>query len=117
MRDIKFRVWDNRKDSNTYGMNYDAHKSIDWFDYIDYPKYYTLQQYAGLKDKNNKEIYDGDIVKASYKNEDELENYNGAYLVYSFVGVFWINNYPIYRIRQCDIEIIGNIHENPELLK
>ena len=64
-----------------------------------------IMQYTGLKDKNGKEIYEGDI----------LEVYGGEcinYLVESLYSIFYdrINT-------ELEYEIIGNIHENPELLK
>lgn len=70
------------------------------------------KQYTGLKDKNGKEIYEGDVVvdwNTGMKNE------------YSAPVVVWLNDYKLMNHLQpdqfCILEIIGNIYENPELLK
>ena len=79
----------------------------------------TIGQYTGLTDKNGKKIFEGDILKGCY-DEDNPEEY-------TVVVVFWDNGWRIqqdnripdpleeYDGRIC--EVIGNIHDNPELLK
>ncbi len=76
----------------------------------------TLGQFTGLKDKNGKEIYEGDIVRIPcYKWEGnhyearqmEVEwHYSGYKFNRTGCAVFWK-----------DCEVIGTIHENPELLE
>lgn len=76
-----------------------------------------LMQYTGLKDKNGKEIYDGDIVKATSTGNQigiiEMENgcWNANYEK-GTGNIIW----PLALRLHLD-EVIGNIYENPELLE
>ena len=71
-----------------------------------------LMQYTGLKDKNGVEIYEGDICR--YKND-------GSYWVgmvrYNHCSYMFSSDRGQNLIYTLDREVIGNIHENPELLK
>ena len=120
-REIKFRAWDMDKKI----MAHDFDQSLS----VHYPKrltlgasihslvwdiglvYETLMQYAGLKDKNGKEIYEGDIMKTIY----------GNYAVEFFMGRFEYENFDHYGVNgeSPDLEegeVIGNIYENAGLL-
>ena len=62
MREIKFRAWDNKQNkmrNDGFSIYYDG--SIQFADSIE-SKDFILMQYTGLKDKNGKEIYEGDIL-------------------------------------------------------
>ena len=80
-----------------------------------------MMQYTGLKDKNGKEIYEGDIVKYNYNNQVYQDVY--AKVEYSIAGfrlnADYISRHLSRHIRIADTdyyEVVGNIYENPGLL-
>lgn len=86
------------------------------------------QQCTGLKDKNGKLIYEGDIIKTKFfgKTDNNGHNFNDFEIfdVVWYKGSYQFNNQkrPYYPLRFCyeypdKFEIIGNIYENPELLE
>lgn len=126
MKEIKFRVWDKKKEmwSNYQivdNMIYFMDKVTGvWIRDNKYPDRFKLMQYTGLKDKNEKEIYEGDIIKNNF------EETVGS-IMFADCG-YWIKtidkdifNDTIYHVLgQYDgevLEVIGNIYENPELLE
>jgi len=128
-REIKFRAWDKKNKK----MIYDDERDIDLF--IDFggticenecqtfsgTRGYELylMQYTGLKDKNEKEIYEGDIVDYGFKIPGYTELYKGK--VFFGKGMFLVDgdtlNNEFHQLNKCCyLKIIGNIYENKELI-
>ena len=131
MRPIKFRVWDIKNKKFIY--EYDAcHKRLaisfdgkvyhGGYDDVLSTSDYIVQQYTGLKDKNGKEIYEGDILHYLFDGASYPKEAQDKYLtcVYdSDFGGFCFDDadssYYWAEVRGY-MEVIGNIFENPELL-
>jgi uncharacterized phage protein (TIGR01671 family) len=131
-REIKFRVWDNKR--KQFAEGYEIEESYDEL-YSDAPglffgglgalkrdNRYIIQQFTGLKDSHNKEIYEGDIIETCIADGDKNERFSvvfvdGCFCRHdyncNFVNTLLIDNLGI---GQAD-KVIGNIFENPRLLK
>ncbi len=128
MRDIKFRIWDGAKNewlasSNKDALPYYGFALVGEVMTVQSPPVWSLdegnviEQYTGLKDKNGTEIYEGDIIKV----EGDAEIYRVEW-IYSGFGLEPRYNSPLYPILgnvklRKKIEVIGNVHENPELVE
>lgn len=126
MREIKFRVWDKKIKFmiswNKLLEAYDLHNLLELTD-----KRFEIMQFTGLKDKNGKEIFEGDIIE--YKNTNWVVRFEmGSFSLFTGIenlsesliekpktdnemladelGIWWT---------RC--KVIGNKFENPELLE
>ena len=134
MRDIKFRAWDAKEKRMlevNHLFNLDNKQPIEvWTNYYEggyrfNPNKSELMQYAGLKDMNGVEIYEGDIVNVTWSRYDtEGENYaiaydpnNDGYSAFDFVDWYEDMNGLSYAYIDGQITVIGNRFENPELLE
>ena len=129
MKEIKFRAWDEDLKMFVYfqmgkllptGTEFEEYtklstKGVDW------------QQFTGLTDKNGKEIYEGDVVHLTKGwrtvEKDEREKDTGEDFIEGEVKYFTpyagfgISGVGFDKLSLFPIEIIGNVMENPELVK
>ena len=115
MRDIKFRAWDGEEMqhdigiANNHAFDYDHESAWPWHQPAE-----AIMQFTGLSDKNGVEIFESDILRC------ETENYQGV--VWFGAGSFLTDcegfgDHPLGETNSGDIEVIGNIFQNPDLLE
>ncbi len=119
MREIKFRIWD--KETNCYDCDFVVTPSGE-FIYTETGDRFSedeivFEQYTGLKDKSGKEIYEGDIVKTESNLLLFVEYLAGKYVLTTGNGYDTYNCIDLNEDSAFVSQIIGNIHENLELLK
>ena len=130
MREIKFRAWIKKEEIMTYFEDesyiLNGDMSVDAFDYDksnckNYfePCYKTvdveLMQYTGLKDKNGVEIYEGDILQNVYDDDVGIIEWSEEDAMFVLTIDNLETNFSNERSKHW--EVIGNIYDNPELLK
>lgn len=117
-REIKFRAWDKieRIMVYPYSLHFNSSNTLSYCIFPDMKEHreFEIEQYTGLKDKNGKEIYEGDIVR-------EIDN------ELPVSQIAWDNSFSGFTLKEADLlmdldfknlfEVIGNIHENKEILK
>jgi len=122
MREIKFRAWSHRAkqlkqveriffNENTIQIShgFTGDDISEWF--LDHCE---LMQYTGLKDRNGKEIYEGDVVKFSWLRSEIIDQIE--YVKLNFASGFQLKKIGSYTPPACEWTIIGNIYQNPELI-
>ena len=112
-RIYKFRAW-NKEENLMYdwnGVKYEiyAHLRNVWEDGS-----FELMQFTGLRDKNGKEIWEGDVVKFNDSNDMYVMEWCSIRLGGGFCPV---DKKCKHAMISRDIEAIGNVYENPEFIK
>lgn len=138
-REIKFRFWSGTKmfydlpnvmeclkQQMAVWQGADPLKSYSTVAY-DHEKEHGAKflEWTGMKDKNGKEIYEGDVVKWDDRSDGKYwriadvrwEEHQWSFYDHVSKHLFGIGNFMYADSTEEDLEIIGNIHENPELLK
>ena len=134
MCEIKYRVWSKKQKTynykhpfNTHGCFYISQNGVLFSDYgnVITPEikqdYFVIERYTGIKDQDDKEIYEGDILRWKHYYEITGEDIETTAKVYweekdaSFVVGDWFESLG-HLVDEDKVEVVGNIHENPELL-
>ena len=108
MKEIKFRAWDEGCMLGPMGLQ--LSDSAEWI--YNLTNDAILMQYTGMKDKNGVEIYEGDIIEGSHdfgpggfvRRKDQVSFHPEL----GYQWDYWVLS---------TLEVIGNIHENPELIQ
>jgi uncharacterized phage protein (TIGR01671 family) len=139
-REIKFRAWHQESKMMAYNLDLSWNIRLDCWSFISRTDFFhagerfnateksaNLMQFTGLKDQSGKEIYEGDLISEEMIDENgnskwTAENY--TLIAWRGSGFAFVSNpnsaqewfEHIVDDGILDVKVIGNIHENPELL-
>lgn len=114
MREIKFRGWYKTRQCMWDGGFSVSQDGLEIYnDNLEDISYHLiLMQYTGLKDKNGKEIYEGDIVRGKAGSVGQVKWIGSGLTIVGYMGYDDTHHWGFDETT----EVIGNIYENPELL-
>ena len=119
MRKIKFRVW-SLKNSHWVtltALDLEGRVCIGSSE----PDDFVTQQFTGVLDRNNKEIYEGDLVRVFNSDGEDYHKQTSEVFYSSRWAQFELkmtgNSLAYYLVQYGSLEVVGNVFENPELLK
>jgi len=124
-REIKFRAWDkeNQKMMKVSSLHLENKEiSVKENGTFHLFRMQDLMQYTGVKDKNGKEIYEGDIIKYKFPYDRRLNHISPVKFLETETSFGVKDRYgieiPLYRITTNNyFEVIGNIYENKKILE
>lgn len=108
MRQIEFRMFDTEEKNFMNGSRVIESRLND----LNKKGRFIYQQWTGLKDKNGKEVFEGDLIKLTDGQIEEVIFDCGGFMTKRFC--MYLDDY--WNMHGYMYEVIGNIYENPELL-
>lgn len=124
MREIKFRAWDDENNCMVKVSKLHLGKKMmvehDKSEWNWYTRETPIMQFTGLTDKNGKEIYEGDIVTYGAWDVDIDEDWRHSPALVEYkdekTAFYLTKSCNIHLAGLRELEVLGNIYENPELI-